>query len=258
AGEADRAGAVYQASDRGSDGGEPGRSGSGPPGDGLLDARWVSLGVAGDEYTAMADLYESSVDGDFDDFAGQPPGRQVVVGGGADAAVDADPTGDCRRQRLTHRGGLYCWLDDLELRAGAGQPEPFDGGSVTEGLVVALGVVFLDPGVQTSLGFVDGGEGVEVAELAQHRLVEPVHPACRGRRVGGGQQVTDAVVVADPVERHRTGAGPEAGREHLAVVRQDGLRDAVTLQRAEQGVADRAGGGPAHQCGDDTEPGMIV
>jgi hypothetical protein len=79
-----------------------------PTGDGLLDARRMALGVAGDEHTAMADLHESGIDDDFDDFAGQPSGRQVTMGGETDAAVDADPTGDRRWQRLIGRWGLHC------------------------------------------------------------------------------------------------------------------------------------------------------
>jgi hypothetical protein len=66
---------------------------------------------------------------------------------------------------------------------GACQPEPFDGGPVTEALMVPVSVVGLDPGVEGGLGVVDGGEGGEVEELTTHRLVEPLHLAGGGRRV---------------------------------------------------------------------------
>jgi hypothetical protein len=65
----------------------------------------------------VRDLHEAGVDGDFDDFTGQPPGYEVTMGGETDTAVDADPTGDRRWQRLIHRCRLG-YVDDLEVVIG--------------------------------------------------------------------------------------------------------------------------------------------
>jgi hypothetical protein len=70
--------------------------------------------------------------------------------------------------------------------------------------------------------------------------------------------VADAVIGADPAEHDRTRAGPEPRCEHLPVVREDLLRDAVLVQGSGQRLAHWPGGGPQHRFGADDEPGMAV
>ena len=73
------------------------------------------------------------------------------------------------------------------------------------------------------LGLVDGGVPAVVVdeELVPIGPVEALHLARRGRRVRGGQAVLDAVVVADPVEEHRSWSWAESSGEDLAVVGED-------------------------------------
>lgn len=54
--------------------------------------------------------------------------------------------------------------------------------------------------------------------------MEPLDLPGDGRRPRGGEEVSDAVLLADPVEEDLTSMGAEPGREHLAVVGEHGLR----------------------------------
>lgn len=56
-------------------------------------------------------------------------------------------------------------------------------------------------------------------ELGPQRLVPALHVVGGGGRAGLGEDVLDAVVVADPVEENRAWAGAESSGEDLAVVR---------------------------------------
>jgi hypothetical protein len=89
-----------------------------------------------------------------------------------------------------------------------GEGEPVGWWPVADALVGPGGVVVHHPGVQSLLGLLDGVEQLSVEELAAHRLVQPLDLAGGGRRVGRRQQVADAVVVAEAVEQHRPGTGP--------------------------------------------------
>ena len=55
--------------------------------------------------------------------------------------------------------------------------------------------------------------------------------------------------VTDPIEQHRARAGPETGREHLAVIGQDLLGHPMAGHGRLQGVAHRPRRGPSHHLG---------
>lgn len=63
------------------------------------------------------------------------------------------------------------------------------------------GVVVDHPGVQRGLGRFQRREHAVGEELAAYGLVEPLDLAGGGGRMRRGQQVTDAVIVTDAVER---------------------------------------------------------
>src|SRR5664280_2366972 len=136
----------------------------------------------------------------------------------------------------------------------------YQAGSVSEGLVGSDGVVLHHPGVEGSLSYFDGGMSTFVIDekLVPVGPVEALDLAGRCRRVRGGQSVLDPVVVADPVEEHRSRSRAESGREDLAIVREDLVRGAVLLQSEGEGVTDRLGRRPAHDAGADAVSTGIV
>ncbi len=67
-----------------------------------------------------------------------------------------------------------------------------------------------------------------------------------------------AVLPADPVEEHLPFARSEAGGEHLAVVGEDLVGDAVAAHGQRQSFTDRAGRGPRHKERGDAEAGVVV
>src|SRR5438876_10734594 len=106
---------------------------------------------------------------------------------------------------------------------GAGSPSPAASGSIDLGrdpleeleapdrrhvadpLVFTLEVVVGHPGVQLGLSLLDRAEPTTVEQLRAHRLAQPLDLAGGGGRVGGGEEVADAVSQADAIERHGGG-----------------------------------------------------
>jgi hypothetical protein len=105
-----------------------------------------------------------------------------------------DPGGDSKTGSSTP-------VDHAERRPG-GQLEASHGSDVTDALVLTLGVVVLHPEIERGLGGLDGVETPQVEELLAHGAVQPFDLAGGGRRVGGSQEVANAVVLADAVEEH--------------------------------------------------------
>lgn len=79
-----------------------------------------------------------------------------------------------------------------------------------------LAVVVGDPGIERGLQLLDRGVAAVMVsqELRPHRLVPPFNPPGRGLRLGCGQQVSDSVLGAEPVEQNLRGQGgrPEPAR----------------------------------------------
>ena len=88
--------------------------------------------------------------------------------------------------------------------------------------------------------------------------MEPLDLARGGRRPRRGQQVLDAVLPADPIEQHLTGAGPEPAGEHLAVVGQDLGRHTMRAHRQRQRLTRRPGRRPGHDQRRDAEPRVVI
>ena len=96
-------------------------------------------------------------------------------------------------------------------------------------------------------------------ELGPHRLVQPLHLPCRGRRVRLGQQVLDPVIGADPVEQDvGPGQGPNLAVNTLPLsVR---ICSGIPWRRsASAGARQEAGRAVAgiHPRAHD-EPGMVI
>ena len=91
-------------------------------------------------------------------------------------------------------------------------------------------VVVRAPSVEPACAVVESANTLPSRNSPPQRLVPPLDLARRGRRPRRGQQMTDPVLPADPIEQHLTGARPEAAGEHLAVVGQH-------LRRAPHGRA---------------------
>jgi len=88
--------------------------------------------------------------------------------------------------------------------------------------------------------------------------MEPLDLA-RGRWApGGGEQVVDAVLAADPVEQHLGVLGAKPPGEDLAVIGQHLLGDAVGAHRLGEVGADRPAGRSHHHPRADHEPGVVV
>ncbi len=90
--------------------------------------------------------------------------------------------------------------------------------------------------------------------------MQPLHLARRGRRPRRGQQVLGS---RSPRRSGRTTPHwptprPEPTGEHLPVVGQDLLRDAMATQRGQQRLTHRPGGGPRDQHRRHHEPGVVV
>ena len=78
------------------------------------------------------------------------------------------------------------------------------GRTITQRLVRSLGVVFGHPFVERALEFLDSGVHPIVVdqEVPSDGPVEALDFARRGGRIGSGEQMADAVVGTDPVEKH--------------------------------------------------------
>jgi hypothetical protein len=88
--------------------------------------------------------------------------------------------------------------------------------------------------------------------------VEPLDLAGRGRRANRGEQVTDPVLAADPVEQDLMSRAGGTPTEHATVVGEHALGNPVGAKGLGEGLADRAGGGPWHRVSEDAEPGVVV
>jgi len=86
------------------------------------------------------------------------------------------------------------------------------------------------------------------------RSILPVVVGLRGLR----QQVLDAILAADPVEQDFDRRQGEPPREHLAVVGQHLLGNAVPAERAGEAVADQLGPLARHQRRRDAVPRVVV
>ena len=153
--------------------------------------------------------------------------------------------------------GLDIAVDDLDVVA-TRELEATQRHGVAEGLVLALGVVGHDPLVERHLGLFDGVKDVLGEELVAHRAVQSFDLAGRGRMVGRGEAVLDAVVEADPVKEHGGGLGVVLASEDATIVRQDLLGWAVTLEGEEERVTDRAGGRALDQVGTHAVTAVVI
>ncbi len=70
----------------------------------------------------------------------------------------------------------------------------------------SLCVVFDHPTIDCLLRLIQALESLAGQEVLLQGLVEPLHLPGRRGRPGGGEEVLDAVLSADPVEEHLTGA----------------------------------------------------
>lgn len=149
-------------------------------------------------------------------------------------AVLENADASCPVDSATHHLGTWGRLlldrdvavDDLE-RHWLGELEAPDGRLVAQGLMLSLVVVVDDPDIESGLALFGRLEALLREELLSHRLVQPLDLARRGRRIGGGEEMTDPVVEADAIEQHVGGLVGEPAGEDLAVIGQDLFRDAV-------------------------------
>jgi hypothetical protein len=181
----------------------------------------------------------------------------VAVLEDADATGPIDAATDDPRPRLRNFLDRNLTIDDLK-RPLVGELEASDRCDVAEGLMFSVVVVVGHPLVQCCLCLLDGPEAPLGKELLAHRLVEALDLAGRRRRVGGGEDVLDAVVHTDAVEGHGGRLMGEPSGKHLAVVGEDLFRHSVAGQAADERVAHRARGRSSNDRGDDAEPRVIV
>ena len=185
-----------------------------------------------------------------------PLAAGVLRGRGSRPVTGHGISGGDGRRRLPGQLGGYPQAD----RVTGGRGEPGGGEGHGQGLVRPRGVVVLAPGVHRGLGVLDAGErAVDVEQLQLQCLVQPLDLPGRRRRAGLGQPLGDAVLPADPLEQHLSRAGPaEPAGELLAVVGEHLGGDPVLGHRGGERQADRPGGGPHDDGGDDAEPGVVV
>ena len=178
--------------------------------------------------------------------AGRLRGGSRALGGGGRAGQGFQVRGRPQAQPIIR----LCW-------SGA---EPGGGSGHVQRLVRPVMVVFAAPGIHCGLGRLDRGErpGV-IQEVGLQGLVPALDLAGGGRRVRPGQQLLDPVLAADPLEQHLRGPGlAEPAGEHLAVIGQHLIGDAVKPHRGYERPAHRPAGSPAHHRGDHAEPRAVI
>jgi hypothetical protein len=95
--------------------------------------------------------------------------------------------------------------------------EPFGRRAAAEGLVRAVVVVVVHPGVDDGLGVWDVVEHEVFEAFLAQGAVESLDLAGGGWRPRRGEQMLDAVLPADPVEQDLDRAAGEPAGEHLSV-----------------------------------------
>jgi hypothetical protein len=176
--------------------------------------------MGGDHRLVVRDVQQTVAGLHGDLLSGQVAAHVVTVLEDADASGLIDATGYDPCALLGYLLGLHFAVDDLDM-APIGELEAADRGHVADPLVLPVVVVVPHPPVECLLGLLHRGEGGSSEELLAHRLVQPLDLPRGGRRVGGGEEVADPVVQADPVEQHIGRLSTELAGEDLAVVRED-------------------------------------
>ena len=192
--------------------------------------RAVAAGVGGDEHAPVVEVHDAAVADDLDGLTGEPHPGQVV------GRREADP----RRSAPTRRraaggcvGGVGRGALELDRRparrlrrggtARTGRPCRCPGGA---------GRGCSARPSRRAAAWASSIESKTLPVRNSWRRVlwkRSTLPVVVGDR-GAVSRWRDAVLPADPVEEHLTGAGPEPAGEHLAVVGQD-------LRRAPRGGA---------------------
>lgn len=215
----------------------------------------VPTGVRGHDDAVVCDVQQAVLGLDGHGLSGQEAADVIAELQDADPAVAIHASRDHARRRRCGLGICQLSVDDLEGLLLA-QLEAAQRWHVTDRLMVAVGVVGLDPCIEGVLCVVDRLEAMLSEEVLAQRAMQSLDLPGRGRRVRGGEDVLDAVVQADAVEQH--GGALQAAGEDLAVVSEDLLGDAVSMQGLEQRVAYRPGRGPLDESGHDAEARVVV
>jgi hypothetical protein len=185
--------------------------------------------------------------------------------------VHADPT---QATELLARGrnGALGYLEELHqtgqlgISHGRGHPtsclvvrEALRRCGRTKGPVWPLGVVVDDVGIDAQLRGLQAGESSVVEQLHAQGPMKTLDLAGRGRMRGLGEQVANALLLADAVEEHDRGMRPrEPAGEHPAVVGEQLVRHPMPAQRSAERRAHRARIGSLHHAGTHAESRMVV